>query len=170
MALIEAKKDIVVPSIDPRLKAHVLVVATCDIPAEIANLFSCCVNAVADQMENDGLLVDTDHLLFVTCIFTDKDTISITLEPNELAIVTPIIVYPFYKWNINHPEIVCSSMIEELAHFFWGIRSEYEVSLKVLTILNRIYTNLKLEDIFNVDILREIDCLERKKFIEDFLD
>ena len=137
--------------IDGRIEGKITLIANSPISSKIAKLFTVCLDATAEQLDNESML---DEITRVTCIFTGDGEISIKLDPEQLGVHMAIIIYPMNKWEEflvkQADHLVCTMMIEELVHHFWSIEDEIKVNYKVLDVLRHIYPDIKMEDVYNI--------------------
>lgn len=162
--LVNIKVGALLPIIDEKLCDYITFSTTCDIPEHILTAFEKCLKAVLEQMESDKLFDGKNRMWQVNCIVTDNDLISIEVDDEFKAVVMDIIIYPIHKWSGLRSQMICACIVEELCHYFWNIRSEYDVVFKVIQVLKRINPNIKISDVYNLDKIRQIAVSEGKAF------
>ncbi len=82
--------------------------------------------------------------------FIGQDSITIELEENVCGIYAPIIVYPVNKWRekgMGQDDIIVI-LLEELCHFLWEIRDEYEVKQRVLSLVRIALPEMTLDSLY----------------------
>lgn len=147
--LVNAKIGCKCPIIDSRLKNIVYFNSNCFIPEFIITQFEKCFTALADQLESENFF-ENENIPYVTCIIIEHDMFSIQLEKDVLGSVMSFAVYPMLRWDGLHEIHICACILEELCHFFWNIRDEKSVNYKVIEVLNRIYPNVKIDQIYKM--------------------
>ena len=126
--------------------------STCDLPQmQLLTPLVRVVQSVGRQLQKEGASLESG--LPVSCVFSDSDTFSLRLLPEEKAVVSRIIFFslprlaPYYGTKTLYVILA-----EELCRQFWSIHGEALVAFKVFEILRRIFPELEIEEIYSRDI------------------
>lgn len=154
MSVLEnAKIGVQAPIVDKRLKDRISFVTTCIIPTNICELFARSTTAIADQLEEDGITLES--IPSITCIFTENDTFSIRFDDNQESVCMTLCVYRLNRILVREEVKQLVIIVEELAHTIWNIKNEYEICLKVHDIIRRIYPNVSITDLYNMEVAKQ---------------
>ena len=137
------------PVVDSRISSKIHFVTTCVIPENIVSLFKLSFEAIADQMNFDGITID--QIPMITCIFTTQEKIGILFDENQESICMTLCVYRvdrICRHSIIHQLVI---IVEELTHIIWNISNEYYVCFKVFDIVKRIFPDVKINDLYNMN-------------------
>lgn len=156
MLILENNKvGINIPIIDPRIENKLFFNSTCVLSENLISIFEKTFWAIAEQLEKENLLEDETTIASLTCITINSDEFTIKLNDNQLSMTNSLVVYPIYEWiNLTNLTIYVI-IIEELCKHYWSIQDDVEVSLKTVEVLERIYTNIELADVYEADWINQ---------------
>lgn len=136
------------PAIDMRLRDRITCVASGPIPAQVRNAMTLGTMLIANQMEKDA--IDFKTGLPITCVFTAKSEFGIRLDSSQVAIAVDLAVYSLEQMQPYLESVrLYSILVEELCHLIWEIKDEVEVKYKVLEIMQSIFPNLTIDDLYS---------------------
>ena len=140
------------PAIDPRLGTGIQFVTTTPFPPEICTAMSFVLKALADQLQTEERSLGNQT---VCCIFSDSDSFSIQLDPDQIAVCMRIAFYPLEKITpYIGTDRLYTILAEELCHLVWDISDEVEVNFKVLAVLRNLNPGLQMSDLYSEDTVR----------------
>jgi hypothetical protein len=141
------------PTVDARL-SNITMVTTCAIPEKIVRWFSVGFEVLADQMEHDKISVE--NLPNITCIMIKEREFTIELDSEQRAIYFTACVYPITEILPYDDVRVLMIFLEEFVHLIWNIKSERDVCFKVHEIVTRAFPDVKIDEIYNMDVVNNI--------------
>ena len=141
------------PIVDKRLKDKISFVTTCIIPTNICELFTRAINAIADQLNEEGIM--PERVPSITCIFTESDTFSIRFDDNQESVCMTLCVYRLDRILVREEIKRLVIIVEELAHIIWNIKNEYKICFKVHGIIRRIIPDISITDLYNMQVAEQ---------------
>ncbi len=144
------------PMIDTRLGKGIQLLTTGPFPLEICIAMTNVLKAVADQLQNENRHLGNQT---VCCIFSESDSFSISLLPEEYAICVRIAFYAMNRISqFFGTDKLYTILAEELCHLIWDISDETEVNFKVLAVLRNLNPDLQMSDIYSADTVQSSEC------------
>ena len=135
------------PIIPSYFEGKIEMSASCEIPEELAILFSQGLNALAYEMISHN--ISKENLNRVTLIFTSNGECEMKEEgETTYARYSPVVIYIMDKIissNDKHKQLFI--FIEELVHHFLRNENETSVKLSTLQILQHIFKEMTLEEV-----------------------
>ena len=110
------------------------------------------LKAVADQLQKEGRSIGNNP---INCIFSDADSFSVSLDPQQIAVCMRIAFYPIGRIApFFGTDKLYTALAEELCHLIWDIADETEVNFKVLAVLRNLNPDLLMADVYSEDTTR----------------
>lgn len=133
---------------DKRINSKIIIGATTDVDERICKSFHGATVKLADQLEAEGMISDIPTCY---CIFTDEEEVTFTFKENQFGGHIHFCWYPVGKWLKygSSDKFILVCILEEFCHFYWNIEDEVEVCYKVLAIMQRISSKIKLSDLYD---------------------
>lgn len=138
--------------VDPRIKDHIRVLSTDEIPLSLYEAFSSVLWAVATQLESENRKILG---LPINCIFSGTDSFTIRKSNDQNAICMKVAFYSLQELlPIQGKDALYLILAEELCHLIWDIADETEVCFKVLAVLRNLNPSLQMSDLYSEDTVR----------------
>ena len=147
---VKGLKATLVPSVPEFLKNKLEFRTTTDLSEHDAKIFAYALMKLEEQIKEEKISLDSVSKTFA--IFSDNGEISFELTEETLGVNVHIITYAIKRWEQYKLEEVgkIAVFLEELCHWMWNISDEVKVKYKVFEVLERIYPNIKFEQVFKI--------------------
>lgn len=147
---IKGLKPTLVPSVPTFFQDKLEFRTTTNLSEYDAKLFVYALMKLEEQIIEEKLSLDGIPKAFA--IFTDNGELSFELTQGVLGLNVHLITYAIKRWDeYNLTEVgKVAVFLEELCHWIWNISDEVKVKYKVFEVLERIYPNIKFEQVFKI--------------------
>lgn len=142
------------------LENKITLIANVQITQDEINLFQAALNAISEQLEEDG--IEESKLTRVNALFTKDGSFHFVDEGENVALGLHFSLSLFAMDRIRvevkkkNEIIYLIVFIEELVHHYWSLEDEVETKVKLIEILNRILEKpVGITDVFPKDWLNE---------------
>ena len=149
MRLHNAISVLFAPAVPSVLKDRLYLATNCPFAPMEVQVFSLAFALIAEQLQSHP---SPDPGIYVTAIFTDTDTLSFEIDPNDMGNFMPVIIYPLHKLRAQkYTDLqLLTIALEELCHCFWAIRDEIQVTDTVFDIVHDMYPSVRKKDLYRL--------------------